>query len=319
MADEIVSSTSPAPESTNASDAAAEIQGQLEQVQASGEASDALDTASKTAKPLTKTEKKLIKQLKLKVDGKEYTEDLPFEIPDDEKAREYMTRQLQMSKMGQSRAQELSKLDKEIRQFVDNLRKDPFKVLKDPTLNVDLKGAIAQYIDQEIENSKKSPEQLEKEKLQAELQSLKDQQEKEKKDWEEREFTRLQEEQVQRYDSQIFDAISKTTLPQKPYVVKKVAEYMLLGLQKGVDLSADDIMPLVQDEIRNDIRDMFGAAPDDVVEQLLGKDVLSKIRKKNIAKAKTTIQAQAKDVGKTADKKTAEPAKKLTFRDFFGT
>src|SRR5574343_489951 len=49
--------------------------------------------------------KKTLKKLKIKFNGKEFDEELPFEISDDEKSREYMTRQLQMSKLSQSKAQ----------------------------------------------------------------------------------------------------------------------------------------------------------------------------------------------------------------------
>jgi len=61
---------------------------------------------------------KRLNALRLKIDGHELEEELPFEIPDDPKAVEYMTRQLQMAKMGSKRAQEYAQLEKEIRNLI---------------------------------------------------------------------------------------------------------------------------------------------------------------------------------------------------------
>ena len=79
-----------------------------------------------------KAAKKMLKSLKLKVDGREIEEKLPFEIPDDEETVEWMKRNLQMSKMGQKRAQEYSTLEKEVKTFIEELRKNPRKILADP-------------------------------------------------------------------------------------------------------------------------------------------------------------------------------------------
>ncbi len=92
--------------------------------------------------------KKMLKQLKIKFNGKESVEDLPFEIPDDAKSIDYMTRQLQMSKLSQSKAQEYSDLEKEVKSFVEALKKDPRKVLSDPTIGIDIKQLAAQVIEE---------------------------------------------------------------------------------------------------------------------------------------------------------------------------
>lgn len=275
--------------------------------------------AAKVAPTAQATLKKALRELKLKVDGKEYSEQLPFDLPDDPAAIEYMQKQLQLSKMGQSRAQQAAELQKEVVSFFEKLRTDPKAALADPMVGVDVKKLAQQIIEEEIENSKKSPEQLEKEKLQAEIKELRAKQEADKKDWDQKETTRLQELAYDQYESEMVKALEGSDLPKSPYVVKKMAEYMLLGLQEGKDLRPEDVLPLVRGEIQDDIKQMFAAMPDEVVEKLIGKDKLDGIRKKKIAKAKTPppqpVSKQLQDVA--TPKKAAIPGKKQSYKDFF--
>lgn len=266
-----------------------------------------------------KEQAKFLKSLKLKVDKGEIEETLPFEIPDTDEAREYMTKHLQLSKMGNKRAQEFSTLQKEVAEFINILKTDPKAALRNPNIGIDVKKLAAEILEEEIENSRKSPEQIEHEKLQNELKSIKEEREREKQESHARELERLTDLEFQRYDDSISKAIEKTKdLPKSPYVVKKVAEYMMLGLENGIDVSPDDVMKLVKEEIHNDIRQMFGAMPDEVVEQFLGKDKISSMRKSNLAKAKNkTTAPKVQDSGNNAKPTTKKPEKKMTYKDFF--
>lgn len=277
---------------------------------------DADPTLTKKEKVI---EKKKLKSLKLKVDGKEWNEDLPFEIDDDAAVIDYMTKQLQMSKMAQKRAKEKSDLESQVDQLINELRKNPRKVLSDPALGLDLKKFAASIIEEEIERSQKSPEQLERESLQAELKALKEEREKEKQSDREKELSRLEEIEQERYDTSITKALAGSSLPKSPYVVKKMADYMILGLKNGVELTPEEVLPLVQEEIQNDIQQMFGAMPSDVVESMIGKDHFKKIRQNNIAKAKAAPGNATKAIPETGKSSTpaANPVKKQTFKEFF--
>lgn len=267
--------------------------------------------------------KKMLKSLRIKVDGREMDEELPFEIPDDEETVEWMKRNLQMSKMGAKRAQEYSTLEKEVKSFIDELRKNPRKILSDPNIGIDVKKLAAEVIEEEIENSQKSPEQLEREKLERELKDLKEQREREKEEAKQREFDRIQQESFERYDMLIGQALEKSDLPKSPYVVKKIADYMLLGLQNGIDVNPTDVLPIIREELQDELKDMFAVMPEEVIEQIIGKDVFTRVRKKNIAKAKSakaplTAQNVASDTGVTSKPKEEKPAQKQSIKDFFG-
>jgi len=279
--------------------------------------------ASKAAKSEAR---KTLKKLTLKVDGEEYEQDLPFELPDDPKAIEYMKRELQMAKMGQNRAQHAAGLEKEIVQFFDELQKNPKKALSNPAFKdrLDLKKLAAEIIEEEIENSKKSPEQLEKEKLQAELQAIKEERENEKKSSEQREFERLREKYAEDYDIQITQALEGNKIPKSAAAVKKIADYMEIALQHGKDVSVNDLIPIIREELSNDFLQHLNSLPDDQLDQYIPKAIQDRLRKRVVAKAKQAasnpaLKAATKvaSTGKASEKKEETGGKK-TMRQLWG-
>jgi hypothetical protein len=286
----------------------------------SAEIADAPETSQSSTQEAKAAAKEAarLRSLRLKVDGREIDEELPFEIPDDPEAVEYMKRHLQMSRMGTKRAQEYAQLEKEIRQLITEGTKNPRKLLKE--LSIDERELARQIIEQEIENAQKSPEQLEKERIEEELKALKEEREREKQQFEQKEFERLQEQAYEKYDQQMTTALESSDLPKEPYVVKKIADYMLVALQEGYDVSAEDVIPLVREEIKSDLQALIRVMPDEAIEQFLGKEVFGRFRKKNLAKAKEVASvSSAKAVKDTGGKTTAkEPEKKISYKDFFG-
>lgn len=267
--------------------------------------------------------KKTLKQLKIKYNGKEFLENLPFEIPDDAASRDYMSKHLQMSKMAQTKSQEKSDIETQVQDLIEQLRKNPKKVLSDPFLNVDIKKMAAEILEEEIANSQKSPEQLKAEKLEQEIKDLKEARKKEDEEFKKREIERLTQQELERYDFLVGQAIEESDLPRSPYVVKKMGGYMLEGLQAGYDITPKDVIGLVRQEIVDDLQQMFQVMPEDVIENLVGKENINKIRKKNLAKAKaaakpaTPLQSSFKDTGQKTQEVQA-PTVKKTIKQVWG-
>lgn len=269
-------------------------------------------------KPLTATEKKLIKELKLKIDGKEVTESLPFEVS--EEHADYLTKQLQLAKMSHKRASETSDLKKTFRAFIEDLRSNPKAILSDPAIGLDVKKFAQDLLNEEAEQAKKSPEQIELEKLQAELKLAKEEKEKLAKETMEKERTFMEQQEAERYDKSFTEALSSANLPKSPYVIKKMADYMLEAIKLGKKVEPSDIVPLVQEEIQQDLADMFRSAPDEAVERFIGKERLNGFRKKAVSKAKEAppvpVNKAIVDVG--GKKPEKEQVKKDTFRTKYG-
>lgn len=271
---------------------------------------------AKPEKAKSKAEKELekrIKKLKLKVDGREIEEEI--DLDDDER----LIRELQMAKMGQKRAQEKAELEKELQAFFKAMKDDPFAILANE-LQMNPEEIIEQYINKQLEQAKKSPEQLEKERLEAELRSIREEREREKQEAQQRELERLQQQEFERYDILMEQALTKSSLPKTPYAVKRIADYMLVDLEAGYDVTPEDVIPLVEQELNSDLKELFSALPEEQIEALLGEQVLNKLRKRRVAKAQQAQKAVAKpSVVETGVKKDNSPKEKekISYKDFF--
>lgn len=269
-----------------------------------------------TAKEQKAELKRKLKELELKVDGKVVKESLPFEVDADNKEMvDYLTRQLQMAKGFHNRANYAKTLETEITEFFNNLKSDPLSVLSDPNIGLDIKEIVNAYAKRELENSKKTPEQLKAEELEKELAKVKKEREREQEELRKQKTEMLEKQAYAEYEQSIINAIEATTdLPKSAYVVRKFADMMLSAMEMGVKVTPEEIAPLVKKEVHADIKQMFEAAPDEVVESFFGKDRLAKLRKKNVDKALNTAPLkQVKDVGVQEEK----PVVKKTYRDFF--
>lgn len=277
---------------------------------------------------LIPVEKKRINSLKLKYNGKEIEEKLPFEIDDDPAVIEYMTRQLQLAKLSQSKSQEfqnsqkeMQSLQNEVVSFLQELKTNPRKALANPMIGLDVNQLAAEILEEEIENSKKSPEQLKIEDYERKLKAIEDERSKEKQDSERRSYEQTLERSYEKYDTMLSNTLtSNPDLPTTPYIVDKITKYMSIAVEEGFEPDMDIIAGIVRDEVNNDVKHLLNILPVDKVEQILGKDILDKMRKNRLAstkKAPTPMKSIGKDVAQTKQQpQIAQPKK--TMKEFFG-
>lgn len=265
----------------------------------------------KEEKKAKEVEKRL-KKLKLKVDGKEVEETLDLDN------EEELIRHLQLAKMGQKRAQEKADQEKMMKAFLNDLDSDPFETMK--KLGKDPESLIEAYINKQMELAKKTPEQIEAEQAKAELQALKAERERERTEAQQRELERLQAQAFQQYDSQMESVLKSSGLPQDAYTVKKMADYMIAGLEAGYDVTPEDVVDLVKAERHNDLQTHLSSLTEEEVEQLIGDQMINKLRKRRIAKAseaQKNLGSKPVETGKSG--KSEEKAKDTkTFKQFFG-
>jgi antitoxin component of RelBE/YafQ-DinJ toxin-antitoxin module len=300
-----------APSSAPTSDVSQEAP-QVDQSQESGQESQQQTQEAKQAV----AEKKRLNKLMLKIDGEEYEEDLPFEV--DEDHAEYLKKNLQLSKKAQKSMQSEASLRSQVDQFVKSLKGDTKNTLKQ--MGIDPKEFAAMIIEEELQQQAMTPEQRERAELEAKLKALEDERRLEKEEFDKREYERLTQQEYERIDTKMTAVIDQAGIPKSPYVVKKIAQYMQDGLQYGVNLEPEDVIGLVKEEIQSDLKELLSALGEDKVESFIGKDILDKVRKKNLAKAKSTpatLKAAIKDVG-SSKKVDTKPQERKNMKDFFG-
>lgn len=254
--------------------------------------------------------KDLIKEFELKVNGKTVTKKINLNDEDE------LRRELQLAAAGRSAMQEAAELKRALSQEIERLRKDPFSVLRE--LEVDVDELNEKYLQQKIEELKKSPEQLERENMQRELEEarrqLKDQEERVKR----AEMEKLSEQAASQLDDEITNALkAHTELPNSEYTVKKIADIMLWAIDNGWDdVTVEDIIPTVKNEISKDISQILDGVPDEFLEAYLGKKTSQRLRDKRIKAAKKVENIS--NIQKTSQKSetTSSPKQKIRVEDW---
>lgn len=251
----------------------------------------------------------LIETFKLKVNGEEK------EVTLDWNDKEDIIRRLQIAESGQQAMQHAAELEKNFEREIQGLVDDPWAKLE--AMGFDVDALAEERIQQQIAQLQKSPEQLAQDEKDKELEDLRQRlktQDDEKRSVEQQ---RLDFEAEQTLESQVTDALSATSdLPKSPYVVKRIADAMLVAMDNGRDdITAADVIPWVQKEINEELQALFGAMPDKVLEQYLGNQTIDRLRKGRMAKMKTSTSI--KDSGSQPDAPKSEAKKKIKINDWF--
>jgi hypothetical protein len=216
--------------------------------------------------------------------------------------------------------QEAAGLKKLYESEVSRLKQDPFSVLSE--LGLDPDQLAEMRIQQRIEEMKKSPEQVEREKIQAELQAAREESRKLKEERETEQFEKLKEQAAVQIETEIEQALdSHKTLPKSRHIVKRIADSMLWAINNGYqDVTAEDVMPLVEKEWREEMSRLMDDSPEDVLEQLIGQRNIERLRAKRLSAMSAANTKTANSVKPTAgsvQKQEDKPREKIKQRDFF--
>lgn len=262
------------------------------------EGEDAVEEAPKPEK----------KTWKFKAAGKDVTFD----------SEEELVKHAQMGLSAQEKWQEAAQIRKEMQEFASLLQNNTAEALS--LMGLDVDKLAEDHIARRIEEMQKSPEQLEREKIQKELEGLKKEKEDLRTKAEKAEMDRLQEQYATQIETEMTEALNASkTLPKSPYVVKRIADMMLLAHDNGkTDVTVNDVLPLVEKDIRSEIQQMFAAMPEELVEAVIGKETFNKVRRKRLSRSKPA-PATASGIKQTGvdSKSVDKPKERLSAKDFF--
>lgn len=284
------------------------------------DAADATDLQQAAAVEATKQIQDLKKKLKLKVDGQDVEEELDF--ADDEGLR----RHLQKSKAFDKRAQEYAQYKNQVEALVKMIQENPEEILQRAGHDVD--GLAEKILARKLDEMKKSPEQLEKEKMQKELEDYRKRAKESEAEKERSLQEKMRNEQAASIENEIMEALSsgKTKLPKNnPKVAMRIGQMMYIATQNGYpNVTPKDVLPIVEKEWFDEIRGYFDESTEDMIEELVGKNNFDRLRKKRLARRPATKTATANQIAKDTgtkrpseddDKKSKENRK--TFKKYF--
>jgi hypothetical protein len=216
------------------------------------------------------------RKYKIKVDGTE-----------EELDEETTLKLAQLGRAANKRFQEAAALRKQSEDFINLLKTDPRKVLSNPAIGVDLKKFAEDYLIEQIEQEKLTPEQIkikELESFKAQVEEEKHQAELKRQDEQKRQ---LEEHYARDYEEKFQAALGSSGLPRTPYTVKRMAEYMSMAIKNGIgDIEPKNVVELVRQDYMKDVAALLGQSDGDALLQILGDQIANKIRKTDLARLK---------------------------------
>lgn len=273
------------------------------------------DGAAETPKEEVKAQiQEMKKRLKLKVDGREIEEEIDFNNEDS------LREMLQKGKSADSKFQKASQMEKQMNQLIRLFQEDPEAALV--KMGHDPDKLMEQRIEKRIKEMEMSPEQKKIAEMEARLADRENKLKQIEQEKHEAEKARMQEEFSRKLDTEITEALSTSRLPKSPYVLNRLANTMLDAMKMGYeDVSAKDVLPIIEKQINSEIQEMFSAMPEEVIEAMLGQNVTEKLRKHRLAKMRKAPETASavKATGKSEEKSktTEKEVKKIDAKDFF--
>ena len=201
-------------------------------------------------------------------------------------------------------ARQQEKLVNEIAQMI---QQNPWELLQRAGYNP--RALAEEYLAQAIEEEMLPENERELRRVRQEKEEL-ERQYKEELSRREQEQMSVQVAQAQQeITSQIIDALEGSNLPKNPDVVKRIANYMFIAEQKGISINPKQVVPLVEEDLRNLNSQILKSLEPNRRISYLGEDLLKQIRQDDLARLKQNQGTVSQTVPKS---KTQSSNRKLT-------
>lgn len=250
--------------------------------------------------------KKLVKEYKLKIGGKEVVKKYNS---DDELIRDLQIGEA--NKNGMSKARELEKLfEKEL----NRLKSNPWEVLQE--LGHDPYALSEEKLNEWVEQQKKTPEQRQFEQMQKELQEARAAAKKRDEDLETMKFEKLKNEASKQITEDIETTLAgNPNLPKSGKTIGRIVDALTWAYDNGFpEATVKDVIPMVEADIMKEQQEFFANMDEGLFEKYIGQKNIERFRKKRIAQMRQTNAAEVQQVSKP---KTEQIKEKVAAKDFF--
>ena len=264
-----------------------------------------------------KIEQSLKRMLKLKVDGREFEEEVDF---GDDQA---MAARIQKSYAAEKRMSEAAEERKKAESILNLFLTDPELAMK--TIGHDPEAFAEQLIERRLKELEMSPEEKKYQEMQSKIKDYEEREQRLQADKIEKEKEALQTRYQQELDTKLTDALKNhPDLPQSDYSVKRIVNELIKYTKAGIDVDVEDVIPVVKQNINKELRQMMALMGDDQFEKFFGEDGFNRvrsIRKKKLGDVKKpeSLSTMKTDVAKAAQAKDKAPEKKMSQAEYFRT
>jgi hypothetical protein len=191
-------------------------------------------------------------------------------------------------------AKQQEKLVKEIAEMIQT---NPFELLK--RAGYDPRKLAEEYLTQAIEEDMLPENEKELRKVRYEKEELERQYKEELSRREQEQINVAIQQAQQEISNNIIDALENSSLPKSPEVVKRIANYMLIAEQKGINVNPKQVIPLVEEDFRNLNSQILRSLDPTKRISYIGEDLLKQIRQDDLARLKTSQSQSSQSVPKS--------------------
>ena len=191
-------------------------------------------------------------------------------------------------------AKQQEKLVKEIAEMIQT---NPFELLK--RAGYDPRQLAEEYLTQAIEEDMLPENEKELRKVRYEKEELERQYKEELSRREQEQMDVAIQQAQQEISNNIIDALESSSLPKSPEVVKRIANYMLIAEQKGINVNPKQVIPLVEEDFRNLNSQILRSLDPTKRISYIGEDLLKQIRQDDLARLKTSQSQSSQSVPKS--------------------
>lgn len=214
--------------------------------------------------------------------------------------------------------EQAAKTRKQAEDVLEILQKNPAEALS--KLGFDVRKLAEDFLAQKIQEEMLTPEQRKVKEMETELQRYKTEKEEFEKQQREVQISTLQVQYEADIQQKIIGAIDAHKLPKNPKTIARFAEYMLQGVENGVDYDPKDLAPRIRRDLEEEHRHMYRDSGVEEILKILGEDTLKKIRQYELQKVKGKQVANPTRTEQVAHQPKPEDSKvkaKKNARDFF--
>ena len=255
---------------------------------------ESVPTETETSEPEAQTQAEIpLREAKIEVNGQTMQVNerqlkalwgLPENEPLTDKEFRTMVSSYKAQKTSDFATRNARQQEKLVKEIAEMIQQNPWELLQRAGYNP--RALAEEYLAQAIEEEMLPENERELRRVRQEKEEL-ERQYKEEMSRREQEQMQVAIAQAQQdISNQIIDALSESSLPKSPDVVKRIANYMLIAEQKGVNVPIKQIIPLVEEDLRNLNASILKSLDPNNRINYIGEDLLKQIRQDDLARLK---------------------------------
>lgn len=283
---------------------------------------ESVPTETETSEPVSQAQAEIpLREAKIEVNGQTMQVNerqlkalwgLPENEPLTDKEFKTMVSSYKAQKTSDFATRNARQQEKLVKEIAEMIQQNPWELLQRAGYNP--RALAEEYLAQAIEEEMLPENERELRRVRQEKEEL-ERQYKEELSRREQEQMNVQVAQAQQeITSQIIDALEGSNLPKNPDVVKRIANYMYLAEQKGISVNPKQVVPLVEEDLRNLNAQILKSLEPNRRISYLGEDLLKQIRQDDLARLKqnqgNVSQSVSKPKSQTTGKITKEQWRK---------